>query len=277
MLSTGLLMAWLVAAPVLSLERTASLTSAAPPERDGVTALATAAPQPNRDAAQHDDALGVEVEAYPEGAATDADALAASSRPLYAEAQRELALARHTAYAHATGVDEAIGRFVFDCSGFVGYALSQAVPEAFAQLQAVSGPRPTSRDFVRFVQALEPGQVRGRWRRLASVAELQPGDVVAWLRPRGQRGRAGGHVMIVGAAPYEYPEGSGEYVLRIIDSSGSRRAPLGNVTPARRMTGLGVGRVVLRTGPGGAPLAFGWSSGGRARLYRSTIALARVE
>lgn len=251
----GVLMAWLVAAPFL----------AAAPAPDAT------APGPHVDTARApaDDAddLGVEVLA-----AQDAPAHRAldGAGALYEEAQRELALARHTAYAHTTGVDEAAGRFVFDCSGFVGYAMRRAVPEAFAQLQALTSLRPTSQDFVRFVQSLEPDAALGRWRRVGRVDALQPGDIVAWLRPRG---RNAGHVMIVGAAPYEYPEGSGEYVLRIIDSSGSRRAPRGDVRAARRMTGLGVGRVVLDTGPDGAPVAFRWSSEGRSRRYPSTIVL----
>ncbi len=233
-----------------------------------------ARPTPTVDAAD-EDTSGVEVD----GSRDDEDTAPAVSgaMALYAEAQRELAVARHTAYAHTTGVDEAAGRFVFDCSGFVGYALRNAVPDAFAELQAATSVRPTSRDFVRFVQSLEARTTPSRWRRVSRVDELQPGDIVAWLRPQGSRARVTGHVMIVAAAPYEYPEGSGEYVLRIIDSSGSRRAPLGNTGTARRMTGLGVGRVVLVSGSDGAPVGFRWVAGGRARTYRSPVALAHLE
>ena len=73
-----------------------------------------------------------------------------TSSTLLAEARRELAAARESHYAHHTSVDEARGSFDYDCSGFVGYALARATPQAFAAVTAATRARPLAKDFYAF-------------------------------------------------------------------------------------------------------------------------------
>jgi len=50
------------------------------------------------------------------------------------EAERQLARMNSSDYTHTTHVDEENGTYDYDCSGFVGYALSRADPCAFSVL-----------------------------------------------------------------------------------------------------------------------------------------------
>jgi hypothetical protein len=58
---------------------------------------------------------------------------------LYDEAQRELAAMRESTYTHQLAIDEKTGRFDYDCSGFVSYALSRVDRSALAQVRNEPG------------------------------------------------------------------------------------------------------------------------------------------
>src|SRR5258708_905038 len=63
----------------------------------------------------------------------------AGASSLLAEVNRELGAVQSTSYDHSTYVDESRGVFNFDCSGFVGYALEQSVPEAMPAIRTELG------------------------------------------------------------------------------------------------------------------------------------------
>src|SRR5262245_63135063 len=87
-----------------------------------------------------------------------------AGRALLDEANRELGLAHDTAYSHFNRINEATGRFHVDCSGFVGYALQRAAPEALDELRAATLHRPLAEDFVAFFESL-PGRLdAAHWR-----------------------------------------------------------------------------------------------------------------
>jgi hypothetical protein len=199
---------------------------------------------------------------------------AGSARPaLLAEVNRELRAMKTTAYVHHTHVDEASGTFDYDCSGFFDYALSRAVPEAFAPLQASTPRRPRSSEIVAFLESIPPGSARGRWQRVARVADLTPGDVVSWLKPPDSRSKNTGHTMIVRAAVSPDPDRPGAFVVPVFDST-ARPHGAADARAINRGTGLGEGAIVLVTGAAGEPVAFEWSPGGREK--ETTIVLGHV-
>src|SRR5262249_39607547 len=66
---------------------------------------------------------------------------------LYGEVERELGLMRSSRYSHRTDVDEAAGRFDYDCSGFVSYAVARAAPASYEALRAFAGRRPLAKHY----------------------------------------------------------------------------------------------------------------------------------
>jgi hypothetical protein len=192
-----------------------------------------------------------------------------SGTTLLAEGRRELAAVHESHYAHHTVVDESHGVFDYDCSGFVGYALARVAPNALAALIGATRPRPLAKDFYAFF-----AQPRAPWRRVDRVAELVPGDVIAWLEPPAKHSRNTGHVMIVESAPAPGAH-TGEYVVSVMDSShsghGARDARIRD-----HRNGLGVGSIVLLVDDGGRPIGYRWSLAAHSVAYSTAIALGRL-
>jgi hypothetical protein len=240
---------------------------------------ARAAPPPPPPARAHaddtgdDEAQGLEAEGQegdddlppaPGAARGGGDGLA-----LLAEARRELGALRRSTYTHRASVDEAAGRFDFDCSGFVDYALRIAAPRALATLAAATVRRPLARHFVDFLAAGGGGP----WRRVARAADLAPGDLVAWTRPADVITRNTGHVMLVRGAVAPGPDGT--LAVPIVDSTSVRHGRGDSRAPARA-GGLGTGEILLVVDPRGAPVGYRWSRGRRARVHLTTVALGRL-
>lgn len=176
--------------------------------------------------------------------------------------------AKSTRYSHISEIDEATGLFALDCSGFVDYALSRSAPGALAALPR-SPPkhlRPRAEDYVKgFTSGAAP------WTRVAHAKELEPGDVVAWLRPADSKSKNTGHVMVVNGAPH--PLGANEWAVPIIDSTALRHGSTDSRTPTKS-TGVGQGTIVLVVDPAGAPVSFKWTT--HARVHSTAIALGRL-
>jgi hypothetical protein len=191
---------------------------------------------------------------------------------LLAEARRELAAMRSSRYVHQTNVDEAAGRFDYDCSGFVSYALARVQPDAYEALHVFAQRRPLAKHYVSWIVSLEE-HPSPAWRRVAEVGSLVPGDVIAWRRPADSASRSTGHVLIVAGAVEK--RAAGEWVVPIVDSTGVTHGRADSRRPAHA-TGLGLGTIVLVADARGVPVAFRWSEGGGARVRKTQIALARV-
>ncbi|MBW4681601.1 MAG: hypothetical protein KME19_16005 [Microcoleus vaginatus WJT46-NPBG5] len=192
------------------------------------------------------------------------------------EANRELNLIRTTTYSHKTQVDEAIGQFRYDCSGFLKYALTHSVPEALHSLQEATVRRPLAKHFVRFITSLPPGEVEGHWKPLEQVTDLAPGDIIAWLKPADIESDNTGHVMIVWGTIQQHPTRSNEIIVPIIDSTA---IPHGQSDSRYQTeaTGLGTGNIILVADEAGQAIGYRWSNSHNSRKRITTVALARLE
>ena len=79
-------------------------------------------------------------------------AAGASEPNLLSEGKRELAAVKESFYQHKTDVNESVGRFYFDCSGFLSYALKRVAPEAYSEIPISRSreKRPLAHDFYKF-------------------------------------------------------------------------------------------------------------------------------
>lgn len=202
-----------------------------------------------------------------------------SKDDLVGEAKRELSAKRSTRYRHRTTVDEPTGRFEFDCSGFVVYALSRVRADALAAIPPGPRGRARAEDFVRYFEGLAPSEAS--WSAVRRGVDVAPGDVLAWRKPKEIESTNTGHVVIVlervglGAASSAVATIGGvhEYLLRVVDSTES---PHADDTRLDDETGLGAGIIGLVTDAADAPIAYRWRGGLSPRAFVTTIAIGRV-
>ena len=222
------------------------------------------------------EAVSAETEAVVPGQEGDPDALevvpatdaARDGAGLLAEAEHISSTMSGTSYSHRTRVEG--GVYDVDCSGFVDYLLGRVSPAALGELRGATVRRPLAKHFVQFLEALPKSE---HWQRVARVSDLEPGDVVAWLKPVDVTSTNTGHVMVVAGRAER--RASGGFVVPIIDSSA---APHGKRDPRQRAgtTGIGRGEIVLEVDESGAPLAYRWSSSKGSPRHETAIVLGRV-
>ena len=123
--------------------------------------------------------------------------------------------------------------------------------------------------------AIPPGTHSGRWQRVPRAGDLQPGDVVVWLKPAGSRSKNTGHTMIVRGAPSSVPGSRTSFVVPIFDST-ARPHGAADARASAGATGLGEGEIELITDASGAPVAYRWSHARSSPEKATTIALGRV-
>lgn len=97
---------------------------------------------------------------------------------------------RTTRYQRKTEVDEASGRFFYDCSGLLDYALRHALPTAASALPTSTSVRPLAGDIERYLHGGLTAPIDG-WQAVGRVDAQQSGDVVAFQTPQAHRDRAG--------------------------------------------------------------------------------------
>lgn len=194
----------------------------------------------------------------------------ADGHALFAEAERELAAMRRSHYEHHTRVDEASGLFDYDCSGFVGYALSRISPDALRVVaERTSRPRPLAKHFE---EAL--ASPSAPWQAVARVDDVQAGDVISWLEPKDIVSRNTGHVMII-AGPAHPGARADELVVEVIDSSHSAHGK-GDTRHAHHRNGLGRGQIVVIVDGARHPVGYRWSTWRKSPAHHTAIAIARI-
>ena len=197
-----------------------------------------------------------------------------SPRAFETEINRELGNMRSSSYSHRTAIDEGAGTFDYDCSGFVGYALEGSAPSAFEELRAATVKRPLAKHFEGFFASL-PSSNAPHWSRVARVADLQPGDIIAWLRVPGSSSRNTGHVVTVHGAVTPEPGHPGSYLVPIADSTSLRHGRTDS-RYASKTTGLGTGTLVMVADESGAPVAYRWSLAKKSRELATSFAIGRL-
>jgi hypothetical protein len=193
------------------------------------------------------------------------------------EVLRELSAARETTYTHHTTIDESRCQFDYDCSGFVDYALEVSAPDAFGEVRQATVARPLAKHFVAFLASLPPiGTTSStHWASVARVTDLQPGDVIAWLRPVDVSTRNTGHVMFVHGPVAPYESNANAFVVPIADATHSPHGQ-SDARRASHASGLGTGTIVLLTDASGRPTGYKWSRWKRSVEHATTVALGRI-
>ena len=210
-----------------------------------------------------------------------APAVASSDTPgrvLLTEAIRQLRAMKTSRYRHKSRIDEATGKFEYDCSGFVAYALARALPDALSPVPIGLKGRPRAEDFATYFSALTEADA---WLRIPRATDLQPGDVIAWLRPAGVSTTNTGHIVIVydvkgslaATGPVAAIGGAREILLRVVDSTESPHAD--DVRGPDTATGLGTGTLGLVVDASDAPLGYRWKGGESVKAFATLIAIAR--
>lgn len=158
-------------------------------------------------------------------------------------------------YQASTKVDAKRGIYHWDCSGMAAWILRRAAPNA---RRALASSRPVARDFARAIARAPTTRARAGWQRIANIADVLPGDVFAWRRPRGMPSKNTGHVGFVVGKPVAVPEIPGAWAVPIADST---RGIHQNDTRADGdgEGGLGFGTLTFLADSSGAVTAYGWS------------------
>lgn len=182
---------------------------------------------------------------------------------------------RATRYTHVTHVDEAAGRYDFDCSGMAAWVLARAAPHAHAAVMTFNGRgRPVASDYHDVIAAAPVDRARAGWLRIDHARELRPGDVIAWRRPPAVASRNTGHVLFVAGAPRQIDREGRRFLVRVADATS---IPHGDDTrPRQHQSGFGYGTILLNLDdPRGEVTAYGWYGLATRIDFRTHLALGR--
>jgi hypothetical protein len=135
--------------------------------------------------------------------------------------------------------------------------------------------RPLAKHYELFFASIELGAKKSGWSRVPRAIDLEPGDVVAWLKPADLVSTNTGHVMIVRAKPAQNPKRADEVLVPITDSSASFHGSTDSRYPSGE--GLGNGPIGLIVDGTGRAIRYRWTGGSSAKEYATEIALGRPE
>jgi hypothetical protein len=189
------------------------------------------------------------------------------------EVHRELTAMRSTRYQHTTHVDEITGTYSYDCSGLVDYAARRVIPADAEALPTSTSARPLAGDIEHYLHRGLQHPVEG-WTAVRRVADLRPGDVIAWLATEDSTTGDTGHIMVVFDTPTTNPARPGEWLVQVADSTLSPHAKDDRL---RGETGLGTGTIGLLVDGDGVPRAFYWQGGVSRDAKATEVALGRPD
>jgi hypothetical protein len=151
---------------------------------------------------------------------------------------------RTTRYVHSTHVDEAAGRFDFDCSGMATWVLARSAPAAHDAVMRRNGRRrPVASDYYDVIAQTPTSNAHDGWLRVAHVRDLKPGDLIAWRRPQAIVSSNTGHVLFVVAVPQQVDGEGRRFLVRVADATSIPHA----MTLARDDTRAGSGTAPSRS------------------------------
>lgn len=178
---------------------------------------------------------------------------------------------RHTRYSAVPVVDPSTGTYDLDSAGFLAYLLRSVAPEHYARIlrdprrsrlrgfdvfdylvslvyDATNGWRRTYDLDGATVYESSPG-----WKRVARLADVRRGDVLAWEVPTSRGGTDPGYVAIV--AGRARPAGQGRLALRVFDASSTPHFDDSRIHEGSFGAGVGAGFIGFRLDASGAPVA----------------------
>jgi hypothetical protein len=207
--------------------------------------------------------------------------MTARGQKLSSEMQRMVSFLNKSTsyYDHTTYMNESTGTRRTDCSGFLGYGLNRVMPDAYAKVPHPNTFKPLADDWYDYLstrytsKTASPGSTP-RWRRITKAANLQPGDVIAWIKPASVVSENTGHVMVVNSYARTGRSDRNEIIVDIIDST---EAPHANDSRGSSHTGPGTGRLGIKVDSNGYPVAYYWSGGVSTTAVYTKIAFGRVE
>lgn len=161
---------------------------------------------------------------------------------------------RASSYQAHTKVRVEAGEYRWDCSGMAAWIMRRAAPTALA---ALNSDRPVARDFAAAIEHASTKRARNGWQRIASLADVMPGDVFAWRRPKGMPSKNTGHVGFVVERPLPVPEIPGAWAVRIADST--RGYHQDDARSSDDDGGFGIGTLLFLTNDNGQVTHYGWS------------------
>lgn len=191
-----------------------------------------------------------------------------ASERLLAAARQMIADFKITAYSHRTHIDRERGICEVDCSGFLVALLKQTSPKHLHQI-ATRHKRPLAEDFYAAFSA-KNRESPGAWKPIKRLQQVEPGDVIAWLKQERQPGDNTGHVMLVEQKPTV--DAPNLFRVRVLDSTahghGSDSRPEGK-------SGIGGGTIWLAVDGDGRPIGYRWKSR-HGMLHQAPIAIGRA-
>lgn len=176
-----------------------------------------------------------------------------------------------TSYQHATKVRADDGVYLWDCSGMTSWILRRAAPRA---LRALRSSRPVARDYARTIERAPSDRARSGWQRIDHIADVRPGDVFAWRRPRGLPSKNTGHVGIVVGQPVELPGVPGAWAVRIADSTSNGHQD--DTRAGDPDGGFGIGTIVFLADADGHGTQYGWGGTYSDWFVITSIVFGRV-
>lgn len=219
---------------------------------------------------------------------------ASASPVLAAVIEQQFIPMKQTRYQHNDQEDPVAETYFYDCVGMVTYTLSLGAPAAYAEimegLKIRKGYVPSPALYVQWFSGLTTQKPPvAAWQPVATVAAIEPGDVLAWPIEGNNPVNAGGatgHSVIAAGPPLLLSDGS--YALLVYDSTATTHGPFDSRhTDPRNLpldiqgspqfghpSGLGNGTIQFKVDADGAPSAIAWTVGTAAMT--TTIAIGRA-
>jgi len=171
-----------------------------------------------------------------------------SESPVLAEATRILNAVKSTTYVHKAEVDEDAGIYNMDCSHFVGYVLARVGSDALKEIPKEPKHKyPRAFLFCDFFRDIPASSLY--WGRVKTLAEAQPGDIIAWRMADLDPKKDTGHVAILKARPESI--GGATYTISVIDASEVRHF---SDSRTDGQTGIGTGMLQIHVDANGEPI-----------------------
>ena len=179
-----------------------------------------------------------------------------------------------TRYVHATQIDEAEGRFDFDCSAMAAWVLSRAAPLAHKTVMTRNGVgRPVAANYHDVIALAPIDHASGGWQRISRIEDVRPGDVVAWRRPPSVQSTNTGHVAFVVGTPRRIAPGKNYFEVRVADSTSVAHGDDGRT---KQRSGFGYGTMSFGIDPEThRGLSYGWAGGATPWYPKTPIEFGR--